>query len=63
VHHRLLIGSRIKPNTGEFGGGHQYEPGKLVVMDTETGTVGQALDNMGGADDTVYYDSATGRVY
>ena len=63
VHHRLLIGSRIKPNTGEFGGGHQYEPGKLVVMDTETGKVVQELDNVGGADDTVYYDSATGRVY
>jgi DNA-binding beta-propeller fold protein YncE len=63
VHHRLLIGSRIKPNTGEFGGGHQYEPGKLVVMDTETGKVVQALDNVGGADDTIYYDAATGRIY
>src|ERR1700732_1630345 len=63
VHHRLFIGSRIKPNTGEFGGGHQYEPGKLVVIDTETGRVVQALDNVGGADDTVYYDEATGRIY
>jgi DNA-binding beta-propeller fold protein YncE len=63
IHHRLFIGSRIKPHTGEFGGGHQYVPGKLVVMDTETGKVVQALDNLGGADDTVYYDSATGRIY
>jgi DNA-binding beta-propeller fold protein YncE len=63
VHHRLFIGSRIKPNTGEFGGGHQYEPGKLVVIDTETGRVVQALDNVGGADDTVYYDEETGRIY
>jgi len=62
-HHRLLVGSRIKPNTGEFGGGHQYEPGKLVVMDTDTGKVVQALDSVGGADDTVYYDDATGRIY
>jgi DNA-binding beta-propeller fold protein YncE len=62
-HHRLFVGSRIKPNTGEFGGGHQYEPGKLVVMDTETGKVVQALDSVGGADDTVYYDSSTGRIY
>src|ERR1700730_4370578 len=63
IHHRLFIGSRIKPHTGEFGGGHQYEPGKLVVIDTETGKVVQALDNVGGADDTVYYDAATGRIY
>jgi DNA-binding beta-propeller fold protein YncE len=63
AHHRLLVGSRIKPNTGEIGGGHQYEPGKLVVMDTDTGKVVQALDSVGGADDTVSYDAATGRIY
>jgi DNA-binding beta-propeller fold protein YncE len=63
AHHRLFVGSRIKPNTGEIGGGHQYEPGKLVVMDTETGKVVQALDSVGGADDTVYYDAATARLY
>jgi len=63
IHHRLFVGSRIHPHTGEFGGGHQYVPGKLVVMDTETGKVVQALDNLGGADDTVYYDAATGRIY
>jgi len=63
AHHRLFVGSRIKPNTGEIGGGHQYEPGKLVVMDTETGKVVQALDSVGGADDTVYYDAATSRIY
>jgi DNA-binding beta-propeller fold protein YncE len=63
VHHRLLVGSRIKPNTGEIGGGHQYEPGKLVVMDTETGKVVQALDSVGGADDTVYFDAPTQRIY
>jgi len=62
THHRLFVGSRIKPNTGEIGGGHQYEPGKLVVMDTETGKVVQALDSVGGADD-VYYDAATSRIY
>src|SRR5256712_2504551 len=51
VHHRLFVGSRIK-------GGHQYEPGKLVVMDTETGKVVQALDSVGGADE-VQFDPAT----
>ena len=55
AHHRLFIGSRIK-------GGHRYEPGKLVVMDTETGKVVQALDAVGGADE-VQYDAATGRIY
>jgi len=63
IHHRLFVGSRIKPHTGEFGGGHQYEPGKLVVINTETGKVVQALDNVGGADDSVYYDAATERIY
>src|SRR5437867_4409595 len=55
VHHRLFVGSRIK-------GGHQYEPGKLVVMDTETGKVIQALDSVGG-DDEVQFDPATRRIY
>jgi DNA-binding beta-propeller fold protein YncE len=63
IHHRLFVGSRIKPHTGEFGGGHQYEPGKLVVINTETGKVVQSLDNVGGADDSVYYDAATERIY
>jgi hypothetical protein len=55
AHHRLLVGSRVK-------GGHQYEPGKLVVMDTDTGKVVQALDSVGGVDE-VQLDPATGRVY
>src|SRR5712664_2720199 len=63
AHHRLFVGSRTIAHTGNIGGGHQYEPGKLVVMDTETGKVVQALDSVGGADDTVYYDAATGRIY
>jgi DNA-binding beta-propeller fold protein YncE len=40
-HHRLFVGSRIKPHTAEVGGGHQHEPGRLTVMDTETGKVVQ----------------------
>lgn len=62
VHHRLFVGSRMKPHIGEVGGGHQYEPGKLVVINTETGKVVQALDSVGGADN-VDFDQATGRVY
>ncbi len=62
AHHRLFVGSRMKAHTGDIGGGHQHEPGKLTVMDTETGKVVQALDSVGGADD-LQYDSATGRIY
>ena len=62
IHHRLFVGSRMKPHIGEVGGGHQYEPGKLVVMDTQTGKVIQVLDSIGGADN-VDFDQASGRVY
>jgi len=62
AHHRLFVGSRTIAHTGNIGGGHQHEPGKLVVIDTETGKVVQVLDSVGGADD-LQYDAATGRVY
>ena len=62
AHHRLFVGSRTVAHTGNVGGGHQHEPGKLVVMDTETGRVVQVLDSVGGADD-LQYDVATGRIY
>jgi hypothetical protein len=62
AHHRLFVGSRTVAHTGDVGGGHQREPGKLVVMDTETGKVVQVLDSPGGADD-LHYDVATGRIY
>jgi DNA-binding beta-propeller fold protein YncE len=62
AHHRLFVGSRTIAHTGNIGGGHQHEPGKLVVIDTETGKVVQVLDSVGGADD-LQYDDATGRIY
>ena len=62
AHDRLFVGSRMKPHEGEIGGGHQHEPGKLVIMDTETGKVVQALDSVGGADN-LDFDAATGRIY
>ena len=55
THHRLFMGSRL-------GGGHNVDPGKLVVMNTDTGKVVQALDAAGGADE-IFYDAATSRVY
>jgi DNA-binding beta-propeller fold protein YncE len=62
AHHRLFVGSRTVPHTGNVGGGHQHEPGKLVVMNTDTGKVVQVLDSVGGADD-LQYDLPTGRIY
>jgi len=62
AHHRLFVGSRLKAHTGNIGGGHQHEPGRLTVINTETGKVVQGLDSVGGADD-MQYDAATGRIY
>jgi DNA-binding beta-propeller fold protein YncE len=62
AHHRLFVASRMIPHEGQLGGGHQHEPGRLTVMDTETGKVIQALDNVGGSDN-VDFDPATGRIY
>src|SRR6202171_5385843 len=44
AHHRLFVGSRTIAHTGNIGGGHQHEPGKLVVMDTDSGKVIHVLD-------------------
>src|SRR6202171_5608579 len=62
AHHRLFGGSRLIAHTGDVGGGHQHEPGRLTVIDTDSGKVVQGLDSIGGADD-LQYDAATGRVY
>jgi DNA-binding beta-propeller fold protein YncE len=55
AHHRLLIGSRVKRS-------HIYKPGKLVVMDSDTGKVIDAIDTEGGVDEVVY-EPTSGRVY
>lgn len=55
AHHRLLIGSRVKRS-------HIYKPGKLVIMDSDTGKVIDAIDTEGGVDE-VEYEPASGRVY
>src|SRR6202166_366244 len=55
LHHRLFFGSRLQ-------GGHQGEPGKLVVMDSDTGKVIQVVDSVGGADGLVF-DAPTKRIY
>ena len=55
AHHRLFMGSRL-------GGGHVVDPGKLVIINTDTGKVVQALDAVGGADE-IFYDAPTSRIY
>jgi len=55
AHHRLFMGSRL-------GGGHNVDPGKFVVINTDTGKVVQALDAAGGADE-IFYDATSSRVY
>src|SRR3984893_7414637 len=62
AHHRLFVGSRLIAHTGDIGGGHQHEPGRLTVIDTDSGKVVQGLDSIGGADD-LQYDAPTGRIY
>jgi hypothetical protein len=54
-HHRLFFGSRLQ-------GGHQGEPGKLVVMNSDDGKVIQVLDSVGGADE-LFFDAPTKRIY
>lgn len=55
AHHRLFMGSRL-------GGGHNVEPGKLVVINTDTGKMVQTLDAAGGGDE-IFFDAPSGRIY
>jgi len=55
AHHRLFMGSRL-------GGGHNVDPGKLVIMNTDTGKVIQTLDATGGGDE-IFYDAPSKRIY
>jgi hypothetical protein len=42
--------------------GHIYKPGKMVVMDADTGKTIQVLDSEGGVNE-VEYDPSSQRVY
>ena len=52
---RLFIGSRVKRS-------HIYKPGKLVVMNADTGKVIDAIDTEGGVDEVVW-ELHTRRIY
>ena len=55
AHHRLFVGSRGKPS-------HMFKPGKLFVIDTESGRLVVALDTQGGPDELAY-DAVNARIY
>jgi len=55
AHHRLFMGSRL-------GGGHNVDPGKLVIINMDTGKVVQTLDATGGGDE-IFFDEPSRRVY
>ena len=55
AHHRLFMGSRL-------GGGHNVDPGKLVIINTDTGKVVQTLDATGGGDE-IFFDAPSKRIY
>ena len=55
AHHRLFVGSRGTPS-------HIFKPGKLFVIDTDSGKVAAALDTQGGPDE-LWYDGRNARVY
>jgi hypothetical protein len=55
AHHRLFMGSRL-------GGGHNVDPGKLVIINTDTGKVVQTLDATGGGDE-IFFDVPSQRIY
>lgn len=55
AHHRLFMGSRL-------GGGHNVDPGKLVIINTDDGKVVQVLDATGGGDE-IFYDAPSKRIY
>jgi hypothetical protein len=55
AHHRLFMGSRL-------GGGHNVDPGKLVIINTDDGKLVQTLDATGGGDE-IFYDAPSKRIY
>ena len=55
AHHRLFVASRMERT--------YFVPGKMLVLDTETGNVISRLDNIGGGADETFYDSARQRIY
>ena len=57
AHHRLFVGCRLYATQAEW-----WQPGKMVVVDTDSGKVMMAFDAGGGADE-MFFDAASQRIY
>jgi hypothetical protein len=57
AHHRLFVGCRLYATQAEW-----WQPGKMVVVDTDSGRVTMAFDAGGGADE-MFFDAASQRIY
>ena len=57
IHHRLFLGCRMFATQAEW-----WQPGKMMVVDTESGKPVATLDAGGGADE-MFFDPATQRIY
>jgi DNA-binding beta-propeller fold protein YncE len=57
AHHRLFVGCRMYATQAEW-----WQPGRMLVMDTDSGRTIVALDAGGGADE-MFFDPASQRIY
>jgi hypothetical protein len=57
AHHRLFVGCRMFATQAEW-----WEPGKMMVMDTDSGKPVVTLDSGGGTDE-MFFDPASQRIY
>lgn len=57
AHHRLFVGCRMFATQAEW-----WQPGRLLVMDTDSGKPIVSLDAGGGADE-MFFDTVTQRIY
>ena len=57
VHHRLFVGCRMYATQAEW-----WQPGRMLVMDTDSGRTIATFDAGGGADE-MFFDPASQRIY
>jgi DNA-binding beta-propeller fold protein YncE len=57
AHHRLFVGCRLFATQAEW-----WQPGKMLVLNTDSGKAVAAFDAGGGADE-MFFDAASQRIY
>jgi len=57
AHHRLFVGCRMYPAQSQW-----WMPGKMVVMNTDTGETVAVFDAVGGSDE-MFFDPASQRIF